>query len=156
MGMNTQRGKVTKGIYFFIMQYFTSPENLHKLLADAVLVIFALVYFYKSVKLLFQTEIKFSKEMKNLYWFILTFLWLLISNFQPWYFMWLTPFMFWQNGKNIKLIVQMQILTLVADMVFLAYSEYYIYGVTFFVVFLVGTLVCMLQNKKEKMIYIRG
>ena len=118
--------------------------------------LFRSVYFYKSVKLLFQTEIKFSKEMKNLYWFILTFLWLLISNFQPWYFMWLTPFMFWQNGKNIKLIVQMQILTLVADMVFLAYSEYYIYGVPFFVVFLVGTLVCMLQNKKEKMIYIRG
>ncbi len=156
MGMNTQRGKVTKGIYFFIMQYFTSPENLHKLLADVVLVIFVLVYFYKSVKLLFQREIKFSKEMKNLYWFMLAFLWLLISNFQPWYFMWLTPFMFWQNGKNIKLIVQMQILTLVADMVFLAYSEYYIYGVPFFVVFLVGTLVCMLQNKKEKMIYIRG
>ncbi len=156
MGMNTQRGKVTKGIYFFIMQYFTNPENLHKLLADIVLVIFVVAYFYKSVKLLFQAEIKFSKEMKDLYWFMLAFLWLLISNFQPWYFMWLTPFMFWQNGKNIKLMVQMQILTLVADMVFLAYSEYYIYGVPFFVIFLVGTLVCMLQNKKEKIVYIRG
>lgn len=156
MGLRTQREQIVKGFYFFVMQYFTNPEGLHELLAETIFYLFVVMYFCYSVCLLCQKKIVWRKEVKELYGFILGFLFLLITNFQPWYFMWLTPFLFWQNSRNIKLIVQMQILTLVANMVFLVYSEYYVYGVPYFVVLIVGILVCMVKNKKEKVVYVRG
>ena len=88
--------------------------------------------------------------IRELFWFVLAFLMLLITNFQPWYFMWLVPFMMWQKSENIKLIVQMQIMTLIANIVFLIYSENYKYGVPFFTIFVVGTLACVIQNRNSK------
>ncbi len=155
MGINTQRGKITKGLYLFISQYFTYPQDLCNMLSNFALYVFVLAYLYKCLNLLLNSKIIFRNEMQHLYLFILAFLFLLITNFQPWYLIWLSPFVIWQKSKNIKLIIQMQILTLFSNMVFLIYSENYVYGVPFFVTFVVGTLICMLYNKKEKIIYVK-
>ena len=56
----------------------------------------------------------------------------------------------------MKLIIQMQLMTLIANIVFLIYSENFIYGVPFFVIFVTGTLICIIKNKKERIIYIKA
>lgn len=149
MGLIEQRERLAKGLYLFISEYFNNPENLVEIIKRFSLVLFAVIYIIACFTLLKAKKIKFYKIMRELYYFILTFLFLLITNFQPWYFMWLVPFMLWQKSENIKVIVQMQIMTLLANMVFLIYSENYRYGVPFFTIFVFGILICIIENKKQ-------
>ena len=114
------------------------------------LVMFAIIYISACFMILFSKKITMQKNMRQLFWFVLAFLFLLITNFQPWYFMWLVPFMVWQKSENIKLSVQLQIMTMIANAVFLIYSENYKYGVPFFTIFVIGTLICIIQNKNSK------
>ena len=137
-------------MYLFISEYFHNPENLVDIVKEIVLDIFVICYIVKCFSLLFEKKIKWYKEMIELFCFIMAFLFLLITNFQPWYFMWLIPFILWQKSDNIKLIIQMQIMTLFANIVFLIYSENYIYGVPFFGILIIGILSCMIYNKKRK------
>lgn len=150
-GIFAQRERIAKGVYLFISQYFTNPPNLVNIAKNIALSIFSIIYICKCISLLFTKTIKFSQEMRNLFIFMLVFLFLLITNFQPWYLIWLTPFMLWQKSDNIKLIIQMQIMTLIANIVFLIYSENYKYGVPFFTVFVIGTLICIIQNQRKRM-----
>ena len=113
------------------------------------------MYIAKCIKLIKTKNIKFYKEMRELFKYLIVFIFLLITNFQPWYLIWLTPFIIWQKSDNIKLILQMQIMTLVANIVFLIYSENYKYGVPFFVILIFGILTCIIKNLKNKK-YIRG
>lgn len=149
LGLSEQRERLAKGLYLFISEYFNNPENLVTIVKNASLIIFAVLYIVACVMLLLKKNIKQFKNMRELFWFVLAFLFLLITNFQPWYFMWLVPFMVWQKSENIKLIVQIQIMTLIANIVFLIYSENFKYGVPFFVIFVMGTLICVIQNKKS-------
>ena len=149
LGLSEQRERLAKGLYLFISEYFNKPDNLLKIIKNTSLIGFAILYISACFILLFAKKIKFYKNMRELFWFVIAFLFLLITNFQPWYFMWLVPFMVWQKSENIKLTVQMQLMTLIANIVFLIYSENFKYGVPFFVIFILGTLICVIQNKKS-------
>ena len=108
------------------------------------------MYITKCIKLLQTKNIKFYKEIRDLFKYIVAFVFLLITNFQPWYLIWLTPFIIWQKSDNIKLIFQMQIMTLVANIVFLIYSENFKYGVPFFTILVIGILICIIKNEKYR------
>ena len=149
MGLLTQRERIAKGFYLVISEYCKEQSNLVDIIKNISLLFFTIIYTMFCVALLMAKKIKFYKCMRELFYFMLTFLFLLITNFQPWYFMWLVPFMLWQKAENIKLIVQMQLMTLIANMVFLIHSENFIYGVPFFIVFVFGTLLCIIENKKQ-------
>lgn len=155
-GMIDQQGKIAKGLYLFISQYFTEPSNLVDIVSKTMLYMFVIIYTYICAMLLVKPNIKFNIEMKKFFYILSAFIFLLITNFQPWYLIWLSPFIIWQKGKNMKLIIQMQLMTLIANIVFLIYSENFIYGVPFFVIFVTGTLICIIKNKKERIIYIKA
>lgn len=150
MGLITQQDKIAKGIYIVISQYFNNPPNLVSLVKKSTFLVFVILYAYKIIQLLINNEICIKKEMQSLFKFILIFLFLMITNFQPWYLIWITPFMMWEKSENIKLIIQMQLMTLIANIVFLIYSENYKYGVPFFMIYVIGTLLCIIRNKNEK------
>lgn len=154
-GMSDQQGKIAKGLYLFISQYFTNPSNLVNIISKTMLYMFIIVYTYICTMLLIKPKIKFNIEMKKFFYILLAFIFLLITNFQPWYLIWLSPFILWQKAKNMKLIIQMQLITLIANIVFLIYSENFVYGVPFFMIFVTGTLICIIKNKKERKIYIK-
>ena len=74
----------------------------------------------------------------------------MLTNFQPWYFIWLSTIIVWQKADSIRLITQMQIILLIANSVFVLYSEGYIYTKQFFEVFIVSTWICMLFNISKR------
>ena len=150
MGLFEQRERIAKGLYLFISEYSTNSEIVINGLKYTLLEFFTLAYIVYCIRILLEEDIKFDINMRILFIFVLAFLFLLITNFQPWYFMWLVPFMIWQKSDNIKLIVQMQLMTLVANMVFLIYSENYKYGVPFFTIFVFGILLCIIENKNSR------
>lgn len=150
IGLIEQRERLAKGLYLFISEYFNKPENFMTIVKNVSLLMFTIIYISACFMILFSKKITMQKNMRQLFWFVLAFLFLLITNFQPWYFMWLVPFMIWQKSENIKLVVQIQLMTLIANTVFLIYSENYKYGVPFFTIFVIGILVCVIQNKNSK------
>lgn len=155
LGLTEQRDRIAKGLYLFISEYFHNPENLIDIVKDIALDIFAIIYIFNCFSLLFTKNIKFYKEIRGIFLFIIAFLFLLITNFQPWYFMWMVPFMIWQKADNIKLIIQMQIMTLIANIVFLIYSENYVYGVPFFCILVTGILSCSVYDKNKKIVLLK-
>lgn len=154
-GMADQQGKVTKGIYVIIAEYFTEPANLVEKISGFALGVFVIIYFFKCITLLAKPKISFRKELQGFYVMLLAFIFILITAFQPWYLIWLCPIMMWQKAKDIKFITQMQIMTLIANCVFLIYSENYKYGVPFFFIFVVGSLLCVIKNER-KVVYIKN
>lgn len=148
-GIFTQQSKFTKNFYIIILEYFT-PTNLNLLVNNFLLIVFIYIYVLRCFALLFKTQIKFSKEAKEVEYFLIAFLFLLVTNFQPWYIMWLFPLLMWQDSKNIKLIIQISLISQFANSIFLAYTENWKNGIPFTFCMLLGITICICLNNRKK------
>lgn len=149
-GLATQQDKLAKSIYIVISEYFTEPGGLVTLINKSMLDIFVIIYFFACVIMLNKKDIKFRKEIQKANYFIMAFLFLLITNFQPWYIMWLFPCLIWQKAEDIKLIIQISLISQFANSIFLTYGEGWRYGTPFVLFMVIGTLVAVLYNTRVK------
>lgn len=147
-GLVIQQEKLAKSFYITISEYFTEPEGLVKIINKTLLISFAIVYFFTCLTLLNKKEIKFGKEIKKANYFIAAFLFLLITNFQPWYIMWLFPCLMWMKADDVKLIIQISLISQFANSIFLTYGEAWVYGTPFVVFMLLGTLMSVFYNTR--------
>ena len=152
LGLVTQRERLAKGLYLTISMIIPNSGQLVTDLKNMDLIVFSICYIINCFVLLINKKIKFYKEIRSIYWFVVAFLFLLLTNFQPWYFMWLSVFVIWQKKNNIKLINQMQILTLIANIVFLIGTESYTLGPAFFAIYIMGIVFCVFKNTNVKKI----
>lgn len=148
-GLWNQQSKIAKSFYLVLVQtiYGVNLEIISYLLA-----VFIYIFFIKNVLLILNPNIKIKKEMTHNLYFIMIFLFVLITNFQPWYIMWLFPLMIWQKASNIKLIVQTGLISMYANSVFLINGEYWKYGVNFYLILITCMILFALYNNKDKII----
>ena len=131
-GIGTQQTKIAKSIYIPISQFF---ENTNiSALSMILLEIFIIIYFFSCLKLLFKKDIRFRDLMQKYNIFLLVFLFLLITQFQIWYLMWLIPVLMWQKANNLKIMVGILLISEFANTVFLANGEGYTNGTPFVIV----------------------
>lgn len=149
-GIVAQQKRYAKGFYCYITVVF--PQYIHTIQYVRAICIysFILLYFSFCVKLLINKNLKWYKEVRKIYMIFLYFLIFMLTNFQPWYFIWLSTFIVWQKADSMKLIIQMQIIMIIANSVFVLYSEAYIYTKQFFEVFVVATWICMIFNTSKR------
>ena len=140
-GIMTQQGKFTKNFYIILMEYFDIP-NLVSNVNRVLLISFIIIYFFTCLTLLFKKQITFREEMRKIQYFLVAFLFLLITNFQPWYIMWLFPLMMWQKKKMIQFVVQIALISQFANSVFLINGEGWRNGTPFTFFMLLGIFVC--------------
>ena len=88
--------------------------------------------------------------MQVVNYFLLAFIFLLITNFQIWYLMWLFPLIPWQNALQVKNIVQISLISQFANSVFLLNGEGWKNGTPFTFAFIVGILSMIIVNEKMK------
>jgi len=151
-GIFEQQRRFAKNFYLILVQYFNNFD-LTTVLHQSFLLIFVYMYVSRCLILLFKPQIKFRKEIKEVQYFLIAFLFLLITNFQPWYIMWLFPLLMWQKSKDIKLIIQISLISQFANSIFLAYTEDWRNATPFTICMLLGTIICIyLNNKKRKRI----
>ena len=153
-GMGTQQEKVAKSIYIPISEYFSSSISISDL-STLLLSIFVIVYFFTCLTLLFKKKILF-REMIQIYTsFLLVFLFALITQFQPWYLMWLMPVIMWHKPNNLKTLGLIGIIAEFANSVFLLNGEGFINGTPFIAIMFIGILLCALiiekNSKKRKL-----
>ena len=147
-GFFTMQNKFTKNFYIMIIDFF-SPSNLATLVNRTFLGIFICLYGLRCIVLLYKGKIRFNKEAKEFEYFLIAFLFLLITNFQPWYIMWLFPLLIWQNSTTIKLILQLSLISQFANSIFLAYTENWRNGTPFTFFMILGVTICIYLNSRK-------
>ena len=159
-GLITQNEKIAKGIYVILIDYFKDIPNIIENTKKVLLGSFVIIYFFICVVMLNEKEIKFRKKMKTMNFLILAFLFLLITNFQPWYIMWIFPFIIWQEADIIKTMIGMSVLSQLANCIIIMYEENWHYGAPFIFTLIVGTLMYYIiqknnRSKRIKQLYFR-
>ena len=145
-GMATQQSKYSKSIGVVIFKYFPGKQKIIKYFLYFFMYCFAL----KSISLLKNSKINIQRELKHLWYFIFVFVFILITNFQPWYILWLFPLIMWQKPKNIRLLIQITIIVLFNYIIFMIYDDTWQIGANFALVQL-GLIVVfyLIDNIKE-------
>ena len=141
-GILTQQEKFTKNFYIILMEYFDIP-NLVSNVNRVFLISFIIIYFFTCLTLLYKKQIKFREEMRKTEYFLVAFLFLLITNFQPWYIMWLFPLMMWQKKKMLQFVVQIALISQFANSVFLINGEGWRNGTPFTFFMVLGICICL-------------
>lgn len=154
-GLFTQQQKFAKSIYIMITEYFNDIPNIVEQINQTLLATFVIIYFFTCIILLHKKQIKLTQEMKQANYYIMAFLFLLITNFQPWYIMWLFICFIWQKADIIKLITVISILSQFANSVFLMYNENWRYGTPFVFIMAVGGLTTVIVNQNIRKIRIK-
>ena len=149
-GLFIQQEKLAKSFYIIILEYFKNitPKKVNGILLKC----FVIIYFFSCIVLLNKKDIKFRKEIQKANYFIIAFLFLLITNFQPWYIMWLFPCLIWQKAEDIKLIIQVSLASQFANSIFLIYGEGWKYGTPFTFIMVTIMLILVLYNTRVKKI----
>ena len=149
-GLFIQQEKIAKNFYVIITEYFKEPlisvTNVNRVLLE----IFTIIYFFTCLTILNKRKITWKKEIQKANYFIIAFLFLLITNFQPWYIMWLFLCLAWQKAEDIRLIIQISLISEFSNSVFLIYSEGWKNGVPFTFFMITGILFAVLYNSKIK------
>lgn len=149
MGIFTQQEKVAKNFYIILMEYFPTIPNLVTTVNTTLLGGFIIIYLFTCIALINKRQIKFGKEIRKCEYFLIAFLFLLITNFQTWYIMWLFPLLMWQKAKNIKLITQISIISQFANSVFMINGEGWQNGTPFTFFMLLGVCACLLIERER-------
>ena len=105
-GIFTQQEKLAKSIYIIVTEYFGSIPDVVNQLKKLLLGAFVIIYVAVCIVLINKKEISFRSQMKKYEYFLVAFLFLLITNFQPWYILWLFPCMMWQKSQDINTIIR--------------------------------------------------
>lgn len=149
-GLVTQQEKVAKSFYVMIIEYFKEPTLSVSTVNHVLLGAFTIIYFFTCIILLNKKQIRFREEMRKANYFIMAFLFLLITNFQPWYIIWLFPLLMWQRAENIKWIPQIAIISEFANSIFLTYGEGWRNGTPFTFILIVGSIGMWIINQKKR------
>lgn len=150
-GLFIQQEKLAKSFYIILTEYFKEPTLSVSTVNHVLLGAFTIIYFFTCVILLNKKQIRLQEEMKKANYFIMAFLFLLITNFQPWYIIWLFPLLMWQKAENIKWIPQIALISEFANGIFLTYGEGWQNGTPFTFVLIVGSLGIWIVNQKIKL-----
>lgn len=146
-GIMTQQEKFAKNFYIILMEYFDIP-NLISSVNGVFLGLFIIIYFFTCLILLYKKQIKFREEVRKIEYLLVAFLFLLITNFQTWYIMWLFPLMMWQKKKMIQFVVQISLISQFANSVFLINGEGWRNGTPFTFFMLLGICIfCTLRKE---------
>lgn len=154
-GLFEQQSRYAKGLYCYLYVRFPEYSTSVKYIRGTLVYFFIIMYIIICIKLLTNEKIKWYEEIRKLFIVLLLFLFVMITNFQPWYFVWLSTMLVWQKSCNIKWMTQIQIVTLVANAVFVFYSEAFVYVKEFFEIFVLGILMCLVTILGRKVCRMR-
>ena len=97
--MLVQGNRYSQSIMAIII--FKASEKVFLLINSLRMPVFAALYLLFLIRTLFSKEIVLGKVLKRYNFLMIFFIFLVLTNFQKWYMLWLIPTIFWQN-KNMR------------------------------------------------------
>ena len=154
-GLFIQQAKYNRSI--MLVFYYLIGEHATGILQIVLLALFAVLYVYTVIRLLVKNEKKsFSAYMRQYNPLLYIFTFILITNFNSWYILWLFPTMMFLNGKNIRLIMNISYAVEVAYIgSFALHSEAQVLGILYInLLALITVCLVPIQNfKKNKVCF---
>ena len=154
-GLFIQQAKYNRSI--MLVFYYLIGEHATGILQIVLLALFAVLYVYTVIRLLVKNEKKsFSAYMRQYNPLLYIFTFILITNFNSWYILWLFPTMMFLNGKNIRLIMNLSYAVEVAYIgSFALHSEAQVLGILYInLLALITVCLVPIQNfKKNKVCF---
>lgn len=152
-GLNAQQHKHANSISLMLCLYADGLKYI-EIYRTITLACFTVLFAIICIKMIRTKNIKFINIMKKLNLAILVFLFIVITNFQAWYLIWLYPVIMWQKSIMINQIIGMSILSQILYSVFMIFGEHYSNGSAYFAIMLTGSVsifICNLAIKKIRM-----
>lgn len=152
-GLFIQQAKYNRSI--MLVFYYLLGLDAMKIFKVVLLVIFAEIYMSTVIKLIINNEKKsFSKYIRQYNSLLYIFTFILITNFNSWYILWLFPTIMFLNGKNIRLIINLSYAVEVSYIAFFAlHSEAQVLGVLYInLLALITVCLVPIQNFKKNKI----
>jgi len=148
-GLMIQQGKYNRSIFYILYNYLNEDLNTVTIIQNIALGLFAIYYISICIKLLFSKNIKLYKVMQKYHISIMIFTFILITNFNPWYIMWLFPTMFWINGRSIKNVLHLSYASQIANILsFALWSEEQYLGLPYFAIMITTTIILNFISNK--------
>ena len=153
-GLFMQQAKYNRSI-FFLLYYFLRDKNMGivTLLQNLTFIVFAIYYIYVVVKLLLEKDIKLYKTIQKYHIILMFFTFIVITNFNAWYIMWLFPTIMYLKPKSVNNIIHLSYASQIANLLgFALYSEDESLGVPYYIIMIILTIsLNMVANKKCKL-----
>ena len=104
-GIFVQQNKYGRSIALGLWYLLNGDEKILSIIKIVELSVFAICYITILIKMFFSKNAKkltFRKSLQTYQIFIIIFTFILITNFNSWYVIWLFPTLMWQKAKNIR------------------------------------------------------
>ena len=146
-GLFIQQSKYNRSIMYVIYEFF--GINTVMSIQTIALATFAIVYVIVCIKMLLQKKINFLQIIRKYNAFLLVFTFVLITNFNAWYVMWLIPTMFFLKSRSQDTILAVCYLSQIANFAsFTLHSEAQILGIPYLAIMILGMLIIKGMNVK--------
>ncbi len=146
-GLFIQQSKYNRSIMYVIYEFFGT--NTVMSIQTIALATFAIVYVIVCIKMLLQKKINFLQIIRKYNTFLLVFTFVLITNFNAWYVMWLIPTMFFLKSRSQDTILAVCYLSQIANFAsFALHSEAQILGIPYLAIMILGMLIIKGMNVK--------
>ena len=158
-GLFMQQEKYNRSI-FFLLYYFSRDKNMGIVttLRNITFIVFTIYYIYVVVKFLLEKDIKLYKIIQKYHIIIMFFTFIVITNFNAWYIMWLFPTIMYIKPKSVKNIIHLSYASQIANLLgFALFSEDESLGVPYYIIMIILTIgLNMVAEKKTYKIEKQG
>lgn len=111
-GIFIQQNKYSRSIALILLQLLNGDTKVLDIIKVTILVIFVITYIVIVLRLFFNKNLKnisFQEILRKYNIFILLFTFVLITNFNAWYVLWIFPTIMWQKPRTIRLLLYLSI-----------------------------------------------
>ena len=162
-GIFIQQNKYERSIMLALWYLLNQDEKIMSIIKAILLSIFTISYISIICKLFFSknaSKITFRKTMQTYQTFLFIFTFILITNFNAWYVIWLFPTIMWQKAKTIKTTLYISIGVIASYAVtYFTKVESRESGISYFIIIagvsmgtvLIGNLLKKIKNKRPRL-----
>ena len=145
--MLVQGSKYSQSILTFLM--LKGNEKIFETINQLIIPIFLIIYVTILFIYLFKRNLRLKELMKSYNFIMLVFIFLVLTNFQKWYILWIFPTIIWQTKNMRKFIMNLTITAIIPSTgYFCVQGDPYTLGLIYSITILLLS-VGLLSYKKE-------
>jgi len=150
-GLFIQQTKYNRSIFFIIYYMFNKNQEKVLPIQNMVFIVFAIYYAYVVIKLLLQKQMRFNNIIRKYNVILLIFTFIIITNFNSWYIMWIFPTFFWLKSKNINTIINLSYASQIANIAnYVLWSEEEYLGIPYIIIMTITGIILSRVKNDEK------
>lgn len=155
--MLVQSSRYSQSIMTYLSRNIDS--SIFEIIKALLLPTFAVIYVTILVVILFKRKLSITEIMRKYNYIMLIFIFVVLTNFQKWYILWLLPTIIWQSKNMRKFILYLTISAIIPSMrYFLVAGDPFIKGIKYSIDVLLISIALLIINvliKKGKARYIK-